>query len=143
MHTHISSGAVVYRKPAENQVEVLLLYRRATDSWHLPKGTQETGESLEMTAVREVREETGVDALLCDYLGMLPSVFEREGKQIQKQTHYFLAEPLHVQTEIHDAEHDEVAFVEIETALDRLQKKTGYEKEWQMIEKVMKHFLTK
>lgn len=143
MPMHVSSGAVVYRKPAVNQVEVLLLYRSATDSWHLPKGTQETGESLEMTAVREVREETGVDALLCDYLGVLPSVFERNGEQIQKQTHYFLAEPLHVQTEEHDAEHDEIGFVEINTARDRLQKKTGYEKEWLIIEEVMKRFLMK
>ncbi len=143
MYTHVSSGAVVYRKPAANHIEVLLLYRRASNSWHLPKGTQELGESLETTATREVKEETGVEVLLCDYLGSLPSVFKRNGEQIEKTTHYFLAEPLEVQTEKHDAEHDEVSFVAIETALRRLKERAVGEEEWRIIEEVIKRLHTR
>lgn len=141
MRKHISSGAVVYRKLTTNQIEVLLLYREATNSWHLPKGTQEVGESLETTAVREVKEETGVEVLLCDYLSSLPSVFERNGEQIQKQTHYFLAEPLQVNTDQHDAEHTEVCFVDSEIAIERLRTKTGHEEEWKILEEAIKRLL--
>lgn len=39
-----------------------LLIRR-NGLWDLPKGHQEDGEDIELTALREVREETGVDEL--------------------------------------------------------------------------------
>ena len=60
----LSSGTVLYRFVGE-AVEVLLVHpsgnynRRAP--WGIPKGAPEPDESLEMTARRETREETGVD----------------------------------------------------------------------------------
>src|SRR5207247_9919332 len=51
-----SSGAVVVG-PGDR---ILLLRRADEDIWCLPKGTVEPGERLEETAVREVREETGL-----------------------------------------------------------------------------------
>jgi len=60
----LSSGTVLYRFIGES-VEVLLVHpsgnynRRAP--WGIPKGAPEPDETLELTARRETREETGVD----------------------------------------------------------------------------------
>lgn len=117
---HVSSGALVFRN-RENIVEVLLLYRRLTDSWHLPKGTYELGldANLRETAVREVYEETGFEVELLDYLGSLPSQYYLYGEKIEKETHYFLGRPIRA-TGVPDNEHDEQDWVERNEAKARL-----------------------
>lgn len=44
-----------------NEEKKLLLQHRNDGSWSLPGGLMELGESLEETARREVKEETGLD----------------------------------------------------------------------------------
>ena len=59
-------GVVIFRG------KILLLYknyRNKYEGWVLPKGTVEPGEEYEETAVREVREETGVRAGIIKYVG--------------------------------------------------------------------------
>jgi 8-oxo-dGTP pyrophosphatase MutT (NUDIX family) len=50
--------------------DVLVVHRSAYDDWSLPKGHVDDGESDERTAVREVLEETGVDAEVVEDLGL-------------------------------------------------------------------------
>ncbi len=121
---HISAGAIVYRINQEKK-EVVLLYRKKTDTYHLPKGTQETGEEILDTVLREVREEAGVVVVVKNFLGQLDSQFERDGKIIQKQTHYFLAELVSQNLDQHDQEHDSVLWVDVSTAKKLLQEKGG------------------
>ena len=45
--------------------------------WALPKGLVDAGESPEQTALREVREETGVEAALVSKLGDIRYVYTR------------------------------------------------------------------
>lgn len=132
MNTHISSGAIVYIIESNN-VSVLLLRRKSTNSWHLPKGTQNSGETLEQTAVREVKEETGLDINLGSYIGKLDSTYLRDGKQIKKHTHYFLANSIGGKLECSDKEHDEVLFIDYQTALSRLQNFSLYEEEGKIL----------
>jgi 8-oxo-dGTP pyrophosphatase MutT (NUDIX family) len=64
----ISAGGVVIKKERE-VVKVLIIHRNQMNDWTLPKGHQEKKESLQETAIREVKEETGIFALPQKYLG--------------------------------------------------------------------------
>lgn len=61
MATEIDGGALVYK--VENHKPVYLLEKSATsDFWGFPKGHVEGDETLEQTAIREIKEETNIDA---------------------------------------------------------------------------------
>jgi 8-oxo-dGTP pyrophosphatase MutT (NUDIX family) len=55
-----AAGAVLWRPGPE----ILLVHRARYDDWSLPKGKQEPGEHILLTAAREVEEETGVRPVL-------------------------------------------------------------------------------
>jgi 8-oxo-(d)GTP phosphatase len=56
----LAAGAVLWRSSDDGgEPEVAVIHRPRYDDWSLPKGKVETGESEPLTAVREVREETG------------------------------------------------------------------------------------
>ena len=55
----LAAGGVVWRRNATGEVEILLEHRKRYDDWSIPKGKVDPGESLVMTAVREIAEETG------------------------------------------------------------------------------------
>ena len=58
--------------------------------WALPKGHIDAGETAAETAVREVREETGVEGQLLEKLGDVRYVFTWQGERIFKVVSFFL-----------------------------------------------------
>lgn len=86
-----SSGAVVVNPDGR----ILLLRRADEETWCLPKGTVEPGETLEETARREVREETGLRVKLLRPLQRVRYSFfwPPAGVNYDKTVAYFLAEP--------------------------------------------------
>jgi len=58
--------------------------------WALPKGLVDPGESPELTAVREVEEETGVRGDLLGKLGDVRYVYTRSGMRIFKVVSFYL-----------------------------------------------------
>lgn len=58
-----SCGVIPYRMTNEGQ-QVLVVYEQFSQCWSLPKGHMEPGETEEQTALRELREETGLQATL-------------------------------------------------------------------------------
>ncbi|MEM0373239.1 MAG: NUDIX domain-containing protein, partial [Sulfolobales archaeon] len=65
MKNVISAGGVVIN----NSNKKVLILKRKNGNWVLPKGHLEEKESFEETAIREVKEETGLDVKIIDYIG--------------------------------------------------------------------------
>ncbi len=59
-----AAGAVAWRPGPDGAPEVLLVHRTRYDDWSLPKGKNEPGEALAVTAAREVLEEGGATLAL-------------------------------------------------------------------------------
>ena len=84
----VSCGGIVIHKG-----KVLLLYKNQNGKyigWVLPKGTIEKGESFKQTALREVREETGVPAKIVKYVGKTQYTFRITDDIINKTVHWYL-----------------------------------------------------
>ena len=105
-----SAGGIVLRDASGGPELVLGRRRRESDgaTWSLPKGTPDTGESPEETALREVTEETGLEVRILDTVGDVHYRFVREGRRIDKTVHYYLMEATGGDLADHDHEFDEV-----------------------------------
>ena len=84
----ISAGAILYTK--ENDEILYLLIRDNHGNWGFPKGHLEEGEDLFQAAHREIKEETGIDAMIdTDFREDLSYIMPNG---IAKCSVYFLAE---------------------------------------------------
>lgn len=87
----ISAGGVVLRKTKRGVS--LLLIKDSYGRWALPKGKMEKEESPEETALREIKEETGLNNLkIKGYLGKIKYFYTLENQPIFKIVHHFLLE---------------------------------------------------
>lgn len=80
-------GVVIFRG------KVLVLYKsykNKYEGWMLPKGTVEEGEDYEETAIREVREESGVDAHIVRYVGKSSYTFSIPQGEVDKDVYWYL-----------------------------------------------------
>jgi 8-oxo-dGTP pyrophosphatase MutT (NUDIX family) len=103
-------------------LEVLLCARSADHLWALPKGTPEEGETLEQAAVREVREETGVEVEADGLVGDIRYWFSRpqEGVRYLKTVRHFLFHAVGGDPSLHDHEFDDVRWLPVDEALHLL-----------------------
>ena len=60
---HRSCGSILYRRE-KDRIRYLLLFQRGSHTWSFPKGHMEPGESEEVAALREVKEEVGLSVRL-------------------------------------------------------------------------------
>lgn len=82
-HWQAAGGLIVNERG-----EVLLMFRRG--KWDLPKGKMEADETPEMTAIREVKEETGLHHIhIENKLTDTWHAYRLPGKDIMKQTHWY------------------------------------------------------
>jgi 8-oxo-dGTP pyrophosphatase MutT (NUDIX family) len=91
--TAISAGAVILRE-IEGKLKIALAqHANTTNSWVLPKGHVEAGETIEQTALREIYEETGLENVqLITHLGtILRERLKSNGDVEEKTIHLFLA----------------------------------------------------
>lgn len=80
-------GVVIFRG------KILVLYKNYKnkyEGWVLPKGTVEPGEEYRETALREVKEETGVSALIIKYIGKSKYSFHIPQDTVEKEVHWYL-----------------------------------------------------
>ncbi len=120
----VSAGGLVVDERPDGHWVVLIAHRSAggTLQWTLPKGRLEEGEALEEAAVREVREETGLDAEVVDKLGVVDYWFVWRPDQVRyhKYVHYFLMAYRGGDMTTRDDEAEEVVWLPISEALERL-----------------------
>jgi 8-oxo-dGTP pyrophosphatase MutT (NUDIX family) len=113
-----SAGGVVVSFERDRPSLVVGMRRRARDAvtWTLPKGTPDPGETVEETALREVREETGLEVRILEPLPSIEYDFVQDGTRIHKTVHYFLMEPTGGDLARHDHEFERVRWVPFDEA---------------------------
>jgi 8-oxo-dGTP pyrophosphatase MutT (NUDIX family) len=105
-----SAGGVVFRR-TDAGVDVALAARRTRRgelAWGLPKGLIEPDEGTEEAALREVREETGLEAEIDDDLGSISYFYHWEGAGVRKSVRFFLMHATGGDVSDHDHEMEEV-----------------------------------
>ena len=114
-----SAGGVVHRDGAGGP-EIVLADRRTRRgdlAWGLPKGLIEPDEKHEEAELREVGEETGLEAEIEADLGEIGYFYVWEGRRIRKAVHFFLMRATGGDTSRHDHEMEEVRWFPLRAAL--------------------------
>jgi 8-oxo-dGTP pyrophosphatase MutT (NUDIX family) len=118
-----SCGGVVVR---ETDCIVIVPTRRAVRGGQvlaLPKGHPENGESPADAAVREVREEAGVEATVREKLGDVQYWYQRDGLRIAKTVTFFLLDYVAGEVDDHDHEVEHARWIGLEEAARSLSYK--------------------
>lgn len=89
-----TAGGVVFRRNAENEIEILLI-QDAKDRWTIPKGHIEEGETAQATAQREIGEEAGLHKTeVHGWLGKIHFRYRRLDKLVLMTTQIYLVKAL-------------------------------------------------
>ncbi|MFM1994606.1 MAG: hypothetical protein RLZZ610_123 [Actinomycetota bacterium] len=89
--TEVSAGGFVISKSDPNLVALMARFNRGGKlEWCIPKGHLEQGETKEQAAVREVFEETGLEAEILESLGEVSYQFIQDGAKVSKTVHVYL-----------------------------------------------------
>jgi 8-oxo-dGTP pyrophosphatase MutT (NUDIX family) len=132
--SEVSAGGVVYRRGNDDAVDLALAARRTRRgqlAWGLAKGAIEQGESDEQAAVREVLEETGLEAEVEADLGDIRYFYVWEGVRVRKRVHFFLMRATGGDVANHDTEMEDVRWFPLTTAV----KRAAYKGEREVIER--------
>jgi 8-oxo-dGTP pyrophosphatase MutT (NUDIX family) len=115
----VSAGAILFRD-TRGRREYLLLKSRPGD-WEFPKGGVEGDEELQQTAIREVKEEAGVQdfRLIDGFREEYDYVFEAGGKTIHKTVHLFIARSFEASAEL-SKEHRDLQWRDYEQAVNTI-----------------------
>jgi ADP-ribose pyrophosphatase YjhB (NUDIX family) len=129
-----SAGGLVVEDGVFGQRAALIARhdRRGRLVWSLPKGHVEKGETPEITAVREVAEETGIEGRVVAPLGVIDFWFVAEGRRIHKTVHHYLLLAQGGELSDEDIEVVEVAWVPLEELAQRL----AYDDERRLVDQV-------
>jgi len=114
-----SAGAILFRDTRDER-EYLLLKSRPGD-WEFPKGGVEGEEELQQTAIREVKEEAGIDdfRLIDGFRQDYDYVFQASGDTIHKTVHLFIAKSFETSAEL-SREHSDHQWRDYQQAINTI-----------------------
>ncbi len=129
MRREFSAGGIVFN----NKGQVLVTQHSQNKHWSFPKGLIDPGQTPEQAALREVREEGGVEAEIIAKVGYSKYVYtlngpaspdepgaSRGGEKIFKIVTYFLMKYVSGDIADHDWEVSDIGWYEPEDALKKL-----------------------
>jgi 8-oxo-dGTP pyrophosphatase MutT (NUDIX family) len=119
----VSAGGVAFRQ-REDQIEVVLISVGEEPRWQLPKGLVGEEEPPEAAAIREVREEAGIETVMIGPIDTIEYWYwtKQRGQRVRfhKFVHYYLLRYVAGDTRDHDHEVNEARWVEIGQAQEVL-----------------------
>lgn len=123
-----SCGAIIFYKTKQN-TKILLIKNNSGRYWSFPKGHIEDGENEQETAIREIKEETGLDVTIFDNFREI-SEYCPFGK-IRKRVVFFLAQAFTDNVKIQEEEIDSYIWVDLQQA----RKMCVYDNDLRIIDK--------
>jgi 8-oxo-dGTP pyrophosphatase MutT (NUDIX family) len=119
----VSAGGVVFRRDKE-RVDVVIVAVGGNNRWQLPKGLVEKDEDPKLAAVREAREEGGIDSEVVEHIETVEYWYagldKGERVRFHKRVHFYLLSYLSGDTSNHDWEVNEARWVPIDDAAGQL-----------------------
>ena len=110
-----SCGAVIYRINEKNDIRILLVKNHNGKCWTFPKGHIEIGENEQQTALREIKEETGLSVEIVP--GFRQTSNYRPFGKIRKTAVFFLAKAEKSIVSMQQSEIDYYLWVSIDEAM--------------------------
>ena len=130
----VSAGGVVFRRDNE-RIDVVIVAVGGNNRWQLPKGLVDKDEKLEIAAVREAREEGGIDSEVVEHIETVEYWYAGldggERVRFHKRVHFYLLRYLSGDTGNHDWEVNEARWVPIDDAKSQL----AFENERRVVER--------
>lgn len=123
-HTEVSAGGFVISKSDPKLVALMARFNRGGKlEWCIPKGHLEQNETNEQAALREVFEETGLEAEIIAQLGEVSYQFIQDGAKISKTVYVYLMQQTGGELSFDNDPHKEASeleWVQVSQLLDRL-----------------------
>ena len=129
----VSAGGVVFRRENE-RIDVVIVAVGGNNRWQLPKGLVEKDENPKIAAVREAREEGGIDSEVVEHIETVEYWYAGldggERVRFHKRVYFHLLRYVSGETSNHDWEVNEARWVAIDDAMSQL----AFENERRVVE---------
>lgn len=129
MKREFSAGGIVFKGN-----KVLLTKHSQNKHWSFPKGWIEQGQTSKEAALREVKEEGGVEAEIVDKIGDSKYIYTLNGEKIFKVVVYFLMKYKSGNPKDHDWEMEEAGWFSSDEALKTL----SFSRDKELLKKAIK-----